>query len=185
MKKGLIKNTKSDDVKKFEVIFKKYYLRLIHFAIEYVLDYEVAREIVQDSMIKLWEKFQDLNFENNVIGYLYSSVKNNCINYLKHQTVKQKYTDYRQNLQTDNLLNLTALNNFSYQHIEYKQLKEAVNLAIKSLPSKCQKVFILSRQENFSHKEISEKLNISTKTIENHINVAIKKIRDYIADFIS
>lgn len=134
MKKRLIKKTKSDDVLKFEVIFKEYYPRLIHFAIDYIFEYEAAREIVQDSMIKIWEKFQDLNFENNVSAYLYTLVKNSCINYLKHQTVQQKYSEYAHKHQTDNLLSLSALNNFSFNHIEYKQLLDAVEQAIDSLP---------------------------------------------------
>ena len=59
----------------------------------------------------------------------------------------------------------------------FKELVEQINSVIDSLPDKCRKVYKLSREEQLSHKEISQKLNISTKTVENHITKALKTLR--------
>lgn len=185
MKRRLIKKKKTNEEEDFEVVFRKYFTKLVYFAMEYVADFETAREITQETMVTLWDKRHELNLKKDLSGYLYTLVKNRALNHLKHQLAIKKYQNYAQHRYLDYLLNQTALNNFSFNYIEYKQLSKAIQEAVDSLPEKCKNVFIMSRYDGFSHREIAEKMNISVKTIENHIAVAIKKIKRHIFEFIS
>ena len=66
-----------------------------------------------------------------------------------------------------------------------KNIEEAVKDAINSLPKKCRKIFLLSRNEGLKYREISENLNISVNTVENQMSIALKKLRIKLKDYIS
>lgn len=180
----IIDRLKRGDEETFKDIFKSYYPRLLSFSLEYVYDYESAREIVQDAMLKLWENKNKLRDDSNISAFLYKIVKNNSINLLKHRIARNNYLNYTKSRNLDYQLNLAALSNFSVDHIEFKQLTDAIETAINTLPPKCKKVFELSRFQNLTYKEIGAKLNISVKTVENHISVALRKINIQIVPYI-
>ena len=63
----------------------------------------------------------------------------------------------------------------------YKETQAIINQAIKLLPPRCQQIFVLSRKEMLTHKQIAQIMELSEKTIENQITIAIKAIKAYIA----
>lgn len=77
----------------------------------------------------------------------------------------------------------TYSDNSNEEAVNLKQLKEAIELNVGGLPDKCQQIFRMSRYQNMSIKEISEKLGISHKTVENQLTKALKHLRKSLGEF--
>lgn len=132
---------------------------LVLFAASYVNEREMAKDLVQDVFFSLIENQQQFESIDNLKFYLYSSVRNKCLKYLRHESVKNRYENYI--LQKDK----------EEQHYEEHLLEEEVfhllNRAIEELPEQCRKVFILSLQGK-SNAEIAGILNIGLETVKSH-----------------
>ncbi|MBN2520495.1 MAG: RNA polymerase sigma-70 factor [Bacteroidales bacterium] len=160
------------DKAQFEKLFKTLYPELCRYAYSLVKDQQVSEDIVQELFIYLWENKSNLNIKS-FQAYLYKSVKNKAINYLKsygYINVQELSASIDKHQSTDNTSN----------ELQQKELRDILQRAMKKLPSKCYEVFYLKKFEELSNKEIAEKLSISVKTVENHFTIAIKKISAYL-----
>ena len=160
----------------FERIYKLYYPKMFGFAKNYVLADEDAENIVQDVFLVLWEKKDELE-----ITYLFTLVKNRCLNFLRHKLIEEEY-----NIQMKEELGfkLYALESLDYSYHSETELQEVVKRALDALPERCREVFIKSRIEGLKYKEISEELGISINTVENQIVTALKKLRVELKDYL-
>ncbi len=157
----------------FELIFKDLYPVLCRYCMQFIRKPEIAEEIVQELFLYLWEKRKVIKITSSLRSYLYKSVKNKSLDYLKSKFVKldfngeNKLLDFKEN--TDPV-----------KEYEKNELENLVEEALKILPEKCYTIFSMSRYGNFSNKEIAKQLNISVKTVENQITIALKKIKNFI-----
>lgn len=151
-------------------IFNHYYKYLVVTGYNITGDNEKAKDLVQDVFFELWKKREQLNIQSSLKSYLRRAVVNRSLNYIK----TQKRFDFGD----ENFDTQTPDQTVSAQkYLEAQDLKSALNQAIDGLPAKCKAIFMLSRYEKLSHKEIAAKLDISTKTIENQITKALKIVR--------
>jgi RNA polymerase sigma-70 factor, ECF subfamily len=157
----------------FEVIFREYYVPLCRYCIQFVRRPEIAEEIVQEQFITLWEKKDVIDIHTSINSYLYKSVKNKSIDYLKSKYAKLKFDEL-------NELIIIRDNQNPHQIIELEETSKIIESAINQLPEKCYMVFSLSRFGGFSNKEISDELNISIKTVENQVTIALRKIKEFL-----
>ncbi len=167
--KNVFENIKEGNKKAFEQLFKTYYNYLCAFATTIVNDDIAAEEIVQDFFVKLWEKKDQITIETSVKNYLFRSVKNLCLNQIKHNNIKTEHAR--------RIIAGTDSNDFSQYYIEV-DLKKEIEESIESLPEKRREIFRLSREEGLKYREIAEKLNISIKTVEAQMGLAIKTLRE-------
>ena len=86
-------NIKKGDKKAFEELFNTFYPMLCSFAENYIKDIQIAEDFVQEIFISLWDKIEDFDNLSTVKSFLYTSVKNKCLNHIKHQKVKDKHTE--------------------------------------------------------------------------------------------
>ena len=75
---------------RFEDIYLSYFSKMKYFAKEYVISEEDAENIVQDVFVELWENKEMLNMHMNLIAYLFTTIKNKCLNHLRHKLVVQE-----------------------------------------------------------------------------------------------
>jgi RNA polymerase sigma factor (sigma-70 family) len=87
--KNIIGHIKKGDRKAFRAVFDEYFNALAAFGYKYISDQFVVEDLVQEAFISFWEKREDFNHINAVKSFLYTSVRNKCLNHLKHQTVVQ------------------------------------------------------------------------------------------------
>lgn len=178
--KKIIEAIIKGDERVFEQVFREYFIRLFNYACQYIIDREIARDMVQETFMKLWENRTGLDPEGSLISMLFRITHNNSLNYLKHLNVHKKYSEsVRKNLMNYRL-NYAALKDETSEMIIYRELQEKVNKAIEQLPPKCKEIFVLSRSKELKHKEIAKQLNISVKTVENQITEALRRIRLYL-----
>lgn len=160
------------DAKAFECLFKLYYTRLTLFANRFLNDIAVSEEIVSDLFVMLWENGHEICFKGNVSSYLFKSVQNKCLNYLKHQKIENLYVNY---LERQRLLD-EVLFTAESRYLE-KEMAHQINIAMESLPEKCREIFMMSRFDHLKYKEIASQLNLSPKTVERQIGIALDKLR--------
>lgn len=161
----------------FDHIYVTYYPRMIRFAKEYVLFEDDAENIVQDIFVLLWEKRDVLDIQVSLTSYLFTLVKNRCLDFIRHKTVSEEYAKEFQAKQA-------ALEQLNYTFTSEEDIEEIITAAIEKLPERCREIFIKSRIEGKKYKEIAEELNISVNTVENQIAIALKRLKVELKDYL-
>lgn len=157
----------------FEHIFKKYAPNLVLFAITYVKEKSIAEELVQDTFLTMWEKRDELAFNDKLRSYLYTSVKNRCFNHLSKKRLKfQDKEDIVYETKGDYPNPIESLTK--------KETEAKIQEGIGLLPDKCKRVFLLSRNEQMTYKEIANFQEVSVKTVENQMGFALKFLREHL-----
>ena len=160
----------------FELLFAEFFEPLCGFAYGYVSDRDTAQEIVQDVFINLWQKRNSIEKDKSVKSYLYTSVKNRCLNYIRdNKNFRSHYLDVVLELE----IPVQEEDIFSESETQDK-----INAALDKLPEKCRQVFELSRFEEMKYKEIAENMGISVKTVEVQMSKALKILREELKDLI-
>lgn len=167
--KALFEKIQKGDEKAFERLFNHFYKYLCVFASRIIEDDISAEEIVQDFFVKLWERKQSLTIETSLKNYLFRSVKNLCLNHIKHNKIKLQHAKQ--------IIAEAEKQSFKHNFIEVDLEKDIAD-SIASLPKKRQEIFRLSREEGLKYREIAEKMNISIKTVEAQMGLAIKTLRE-------
>lgn len=156
--------------KAFKDLYALFFPRLFKFAILYVHKKEIAEEIVNDVMVKIWNKRQTLAGIHNLETYLFVAVRNHSCNYLStyssyHIAIEQEGTQAK-------VINL----NDPQKELEWKEISFQLDRTISKLPDQCRTVFKLIREDGFRYKQVAEILNISPRTVETQLSRAIKKL---------
>lgn len=160
----------------YELFFKEHYSALCRFAFPFLKDADDAEEVVQNCFVKLWKDRERLKIESSVKAYMYTSVRNSCLNQLKHIDIKEAYKQHNE-IQLQQNSNLEG-------ELEASELQDKITDAIEKMPEQRRKVFSMSRFEGLKYKEIAEQLNISPKTVENHMGAAMKFLRVELKDYL-
>lgn len=163
---------------KFEDIYLSYFSKMKHFAQEYVIREEDAENIVQDVFTELWEKKEVLSMQINLIAYLFTTIKNKCLNHLRHKTIIQETANQLQEEYILTLrMNLNSLEAFDQNLFSEQDIEKIITRALNTLSPKCREIFIMSKIEGKKQKQIATELNISINTVETQIGIAYKKLR--------
>ena len=169
---------------RFEDIYLSYFSKMKHFAKEYVILDEDAENIVQDVFVELWENKKMLNMHMNLIAYLFTTIKNKCLNHLRHKLVVQETASKLQEEYTISLrMNLDSLEAFDNNLFSDQDIEKIISRALDTLSEKCRTIFIMSKIEGKKQKEIAQELNISINTIETQKGIAYKKLRIDLKDY--
>jgi RNA polymerase sigma-19 factor, ECF subfamily len=167
----LVKSLSEGNLLAFNTLFKKYSGQLFRFANGYLKSEAESEELVQEVFTIIWEKRAELKHELSFKSYLFT-IAYNIIR--KHFRNRRYLSAYLQSGMYDDM-DMQTSQNITYNSL-YQYLKKLVDL----LPVKRREIFIRSRFEGFSIKEISEEFNISHKTVENQLTDALKFIRSNI-----
>lgn len=151
------------------------------FAKNYVPANEDAENIVQDVFLILWERKEEIEISFTLTTYLFTLVKNRCLNFLRHKLIEEEYNSQ---MKEELGFKLYALETFNYSYQSEEELQEVIRRALDTLPERCREVFIKSRIEGLKYKEISDELGISVNTVENQMVTALKKLRVALKDYL-
>lgn len=165
----------------FEKLYKLYYPKMFAFAKNYVPANEDAENIVQDVFLILWERKEEIEISFTLTTYLFTLVKNRCLNFLRHKLIEEEYNSQ---MKEELGFKLYALETFNYSYQSEEELQEVIQRALDTLPERCREVFIKSRIEGLKYKEISDELGISVNTVENQMVTALKKLRVALKDYL-
>lgn len=163
---GLSKNQEST----LEELYNYYYPRLYEFSRSFLKTEESIDDILQEVFIRIWQNRRKIKDPASFNAFIFTITRNLLLNEIRsrlnHQNLKEE------------IRKLSIAREYDGSNpTQYKDLKSRVEEIVGELPERQKEIFILSRTEGLSHKEIAGKLQITTKTVEYHISLAIKSIK--------
>lgn len=162
------------DKKAFDLLFSVYYDKLCRYAGKIVHDDDQCEDLVQDLFAEIWVNRKKLNIKTSLSAYLYRSIYNSCLDYIKHQKVKNKH-------QSETVFQ--SANTFD-DSLVFTEMIDIMERCIEQLPEQCKKIFRLSRFENLKYREIAEVLQVSENTVDTQIRRALNKLKEELKDYL-
>jgi len=158
----------------YNQLFESSYSSLCNYAYAIVKDYDEAEDIVQGVFVNFWNNENKEEIEAKAKHYLVRAVKFKCIDYQRKEIVRRKHE--KETLHVTDIWE-------EEEESENTRLKDTLMLAISELPEKTRAVFMMSKLDGMSYKEIAEDLEISPKTVENQMGRAFRHLREKLANY--
>jgi len=163
----------------FEQLFRLFYPRLKNYAYSLLHNENEAEDMVQDVFFQVWQNRLNLDNEKNIGSYLFTVLRNKCLNSLKHKVVEEKFILQSAKNETEELYHISFIETGDFVSME-KRLMTELEMIISEMPEKCQTAFRLKWFEGKKVREIAEIMNISTTMVDKHLakglEVARKKL---------
>lgn len=170
-------NTNWRDIREFKDLFQSLYPKMMMLANRFVNE-NIAKDIVQEAFISLWEHKDSLDIRS-IQSYLYRSVQNNCLNYIKHNRIVSDYEDQVRIAEARiHYLNEKTDDNEIFRMLEYNDIRSTIETSLAKLPPRCQEAFKLCYFHDLSYKEVAERMNISHRTVEVHVQRALAFLKE-------
>lgn len=171
------RHDRANDLSLFRELFEAYFKISVTYAYRFVGDWQAAEDITQDVFMSLWEKKENIDFNDPIKPYLYRAVYNRSINYLNSALMQKRI----EGIDTiDELINQEILGYNQHDTFLLKEITDEINRFVDTLPPQCRTVYKLSREKNLRNKEIAAQLEISEKAVEKHISKALSEIRNHL-----
>ena len=163
-----LQELKLGDERAYKRLFYMYYANLVLYANAFLKNREASEDVVQEFFITFWYEKKYKSIVGGLEGYLYRSVRNNCLNYLRNE--KRHH---------DRLIHMVVeeAEEFKFS-LEEMEEREEIQRAINKLPEKCRAIFTLCCLENMKYQEVANQLGISINTVRTQMGRAFKSLRD-------
>ena len=154
------------------------------FAMLYIHNAHLVQDIVSESYAYIWEHRDSIDLDDNVEAYMFNVVKHRCLDHLSHELVRRNaeermLDDARWQLEMD----IATLKAFDPLWLYDSDVRACIKQALDSLPSKTRRIFLLSRIEHKTYREIAEIEGLSVKSVEFHVSKALKTLRADLGDY--
>lgn len=167
----LLRELSKDQEPPLEELFNYYYPRLYAFSRSFLKLEHGIDDILQEVFIRIWQNRKKIKDPTSFNSYIFTITRNLLLNELRSRLNHKNLVEEIRKLSI-------AQEYTSSEEFDYKDFKIRVDQIISELPERQKEVFILSRTEGLSHKEIASKLKITPKTVEYHISLAIRSIKE-------
>jgi len=161
---------KESDHAAFAEIYNRFFGLLYVHAFRRLNDEDEANDLIQEMFASLWDKRETFAINGNLSAYLYASVRNRVLNIIEHKKVSDKYME-----------SLAGYTDLDYQFADHKirenQLRNQIEKEINALPAQMRRVFIMSRTENLSYKEIAKSMDMTEQAIKSNIKRTLRQLR--------
>lgn len=157
------------DESAINILFDTYYENLYLFAEKFIYDKDKAHDLVQDVFVKIWEDASKIEFTKSVRYYLFTSVKNKCLNYLRKLKIEDK--NNRKYLEAH-------IDSHTVGMIDDVEIIGKIKSIIEDLPQQCREIYKLRVFYGYKYKEIAEDLGVSENTVKVQISRANTKMQE-------
>lgn len=168
----------------FAEAYKRYYKKCIIFAQSYTHDTAQAEDIVAEAMIVLWEKLCNQEEVGNVLPFLLGTVRNKILMYFRREAFKMRMQSRMEEAGMRELqMRISSLEECNPQNLYGMDVQSILKDALEKMGGQTRKIFMLSRLQHKTNKEIAQELGIGVKGVEYHITKALKRLREELKDF--
>jgi len=167
--KDLIKGLREGKANAYETLFKLFYAKFVGLVTAVIGDKNTAQDLVQEAFMKVWINREKLDENLSIQNYLYVLVKRAMLNLIRDR----KFATSLDSKAVQQIMDDTGTQNI----VETDDLKEKIIEAVAEMPPQRREVFLMSRSQGLSNKEIADYLNISVRTVERHISLALSDLR--------
>jgi RNA polymerase sigma-70 factor (family 1) len=165
---------KQGDQHAFRKIYEKYSKKVYYVALRMLGSEESSEEVMQEVMLKLWQKANSLHLDTNLEAYLKTLAKNRSFNELRRQAMEFKAVNM-------NTLDWTDSHNETEERIILGETQKILEDGIALLPPQQKAVYSLCHQQGLKYEEAAERLNLSPLTIKTHMQLSLRFLRNYIS----
>ncbi|WP_170846829.1 RNA polymerase sigma-70 factor [Sunxiuqinia elliptica] len=173
--KELLVKLNRGDVEAFNRLFRSFYKPLYFYVFRITGESEASKDILQDVFSQLWKERNNLPIRYSLNGYLYRMARNKSLNYIQQKK--------REDLRNKDYRNALLHSIDSENQADRKELLRLVDQQVSEFPSRQKQVFLLSRQQGLTHREIAEHLNLSLKTVESLIYRSLRRLKNNLKNF--
>jgi RNA polymerase sigma-19 factor, ECF subfamily len=181
----IIKQINEGNIATFKSLYDTFYTCLLVYANSIINDIGVSKDIVQDIFLKLWEKRNEFTIKYSLKSYLYTAVRNSCMDYLKHLKVEKKYIDHSLVELKEKELTFFSELFIHPEEDDFEKYLNEITTVIEELPEQCRKIFKLSRFEGMKNNEVARYLNLSVRTIDTQLYRALKTLREKLNKYLT
>jgi RNA polymerase sigma-70 factor (family 1) len=168
--RDLVEKLQSGDVESFDIIYNKYSGKLYSFGLKYLKSTDEAEELVQSVFLKVWENYKNLKKEASFKSYLFTIAYNEICNLFRKRNYQQKYIE--------DTVYVNSQSSFGIEdNIHYQSVLDHIQKIIDKLPERQKLIFLKSRVDGKSTKEIADEVGLSPGTVDNYISEALKFIK--------
>ena len=171
----LVERLRLNDINAFDQIFDRYSEKLYGFTFKYLKSKEETEELIQDVFLKIWENRKNIRKDTSFKSYLFTITYHNICHVFRERQINLKFIEQIEQ-------NTILIPNIEEQ-IDYKSVLNKIELLINKLPEKHRLIFIKSRKEIKSTREIAEEMKLAPGTIDNIISATLKYLRKNISTF--
>jgi RNA polymerase sigma-70 factor (ECF subfamily) len=164
----IISKLRRGDEEAFSLLFRRHYEPLCFFAGRFTKDLNTAESLVQEAFVKLWESREALQIRASLKSYLYTSVKNACLNLIKHESFSYPLESVER--KSDDPITRPDV------QLESDEMTEAVERAINELPPKQREILCLAKYDELSYQEIAEIQHVRINTVKTQLKRALKSL---------
>ncbi|WP_295120102.1 RNA polymerase sigma factor [uncultured Chitinophaga sp.] len=163
------------DSRAFKEIYDNYYQRIYHFAFRLLQSRAVAQEVLQETMLKLWQLGDQLYKIDNLEAYLHKIVRHHAIDLLRKRELSAR-------VEAEISYTSAEAHNETEEHILLKETRRILEEGIRQLPKQQHLVYQLCQQQGLKYEEAAARLNISHGTVQTHMKLALKFLRRYMQE---
>lgn len=171
---NLVKGLKRNSLKHFNKIYEKYHKQLYVFAIHYLKNKDLSKDVVQDIFLKLWEKRKDLDDELALKSYLFTMTKNHVLNMIRKKKNKKKIAASLKKTITNKSRTTTE------DEVQLNEYKQLVQKALNEISPAKREVFKMRRYAGMTNAEVAKERNVSIYTVKTQFYHVNKFIREYL-----
>lgn len=165
----ILDRIKKHDKETFRFLYEYYFTKIVLFAESYLYDEEEARDLVQDLFFHLWDHSEALHVTTSIKSYLFTSVRNRCLNILRDRKIRDEH---------NNKLFEAQLFSGTEDVVIDEEIQQRLQEALDSLPDKCREIILLKVVEGKKNKEIANQLNIAETTVKTQVQRAYRMLRE-------
>lgn len=154
----------------FRKYYNTFYKALFLFANKYLDNLELSKDVVQETFYKLLDQNKEFGKNDSIKAYLYTSVKNKCLDHLKSSEYQLKHKLTEENIK------ILESESYFEKELLLEEISRTVDTALNTLPEKCKQIIKLS-MKGYRNIQISEELSISINTVKTQKRIAYQKLR--------
>ena len=170
----ILRGVNQKDLKAWETLYASYYAALCSYADGIVKDSDTAQDIVQDTLIRIWNSDRTFPDIKELTWYLYRETYNNALFHLRTQAS-------RQNILRKMVAEEVELPDEQFALTVREELIRQLYVYIEDLPEERKKILLMSIQGH-SGNEIADLLGISINTVKTQKNRGFKYLREKLKD---
>tara|TARA_B100000575_G_scaffold286712_1_gene283842 strand:+ start:280 stop:825 length:546 start_codon:yes stop_codon:yes gene_type:complete len=176
--KTLVRNVKNSKKSSFQKLFYRFHDQLFRFVVYRVQNADIAKDITQETFLRIWEKRESLQPKKSFFSLLARISTNLCYDHFRYTEVRLRNKDRIPEYGKSHFDNPEEV-------VQAQAIEEIIRkLVNEKLSQKCRVIFILSRIEGLSNQEISIKLGLSIRTVENQIYRALKVLKKHMQKYL-
>jgi RNA polymerase sigma-70 factor (ECF subfamily) len=176
----LLERMHHGDAEAFNELFRIFGPRLCSYAQRITQSRDVAEELVQDVFLNIWTHRAERKIDESVSTYLFRSVRNRALNYLRHERIERRFVER-------SLVGYWSLesreSNSNESSFVQNEIHAAIQRAIAAMPERSREIFLLNREQGLTYANIAQLLDLSVKAVEYHMGRAFAYLRRQLVDW--